>query len=93
MTVDLSIFAFLIVVGLSAFIWMYRRGKVTVLLDMARTELKKIKRIQESADAIDAGTNTKLDQLADKPTVTLSPPPPGDGNPVSGLRHFWLRDD
>ena len=56
MTVDLSIFTFLIVAGLSAFIWKYRRAKVAVLLDMARAELKKIKRIQESADAIDAET-------------------------------------
>lgn len=56
MTVDLSIFTFLIVAGLSAFIWKYRRGKVAVLLDMARAELQKIKRIQESADAIDAKT-------------------------------------
>ena len=35
---------------------MYRRGKVAVLLDMARAELKKIKRIQESTDVIDAET-------------------------------------
>lgn len=93
MTVDLSIFTFLIVVGLSAFIWMYRRGKVAILLNMARAELKKIKRIQESADAIDAETKKKLDQMADRPAVNLLPPPPGGGNPVSRLRHFWLRDD
>jgi len=98
MTVNLSIFTFLIVVGLSAFIWMYRRGKVAVLLDMARAELKKIKRIQESSDAIDAETQKKLDQLAGKPAlgksaVDLSLPPSGGGNTTSRLRHFWLRDD
>ena len=98
MTVNLSLVAFLIVAGLSAFIWMYRRGKVAVLLAMARAELKKIKRIQESSDAIDAETQKKLDQVADRPApgksaVGLSPPPPGGGNPASRLRNFWLRDD
>ena len=79
MTVNLGIVSFLIVVGLSAFLWMYRRGKVAVLLDMARAELKKIKRIQKSSDAIDAETKKKQDRVA--------------GNNVSRLRNFWLRGD
>ena len=43
------------VTGLLVFFWVYRRGKAAVLLDGAQDELKKIKRIQVSSGAIDAG--------------------------------------
>ncbi len=79
MSANLGILALLVVAGLSAFIWMYRRGKVAVFLDMARAELKKIKQIRESSEKIDAATQKKQERVA--------------GGDPARQRDFWLRDD